>query len=99
MARVMSAQAQKENDQLMLDSGCASHMTTTADSFGRKESCKHTVNLADDFTIHAKEKGVLMLKCQGSHGLSDVHHSKTLIIQDLSLALLSIQPWYVIKSG
>lgn len=90
VTRVITARAQKKTDQKMLVSESTFHMTPMEDRVGRKESCNHTINLADNSTVQTKEKGVRTVKWQDSDGLDDVHLTETLVAADLSMSLLSV---------
>ena len=90
VARAMPARDKRRVDRMMLDSGCTSHMTPKKDRVGKQEECAHTIHLADDSTVTAKEKGVRTVQWQTQDGLDDVHLSETLIVPNLAMSLLSV---------
>lgn len=82
VARVMTARAQKKTNRLMLDSGCTSHMTPKADRVSKKEGCNHTIKLADESSLHAKEKSVRTVNWKREDGVDAVHLSETLVARN-----------------
>ena len=90
IARVAHAAQSRQLDEMMLDSGCTSHMTPHEDRVHWKGACDVSIKLADDSVVTADVKGVRTVKWQSQDGQQPVHLSETLVVPKLSMSLLSI---------
>lgn len=77
-------------DRMMLDSGTTSHLTASASRIKHKQVTDITINLADNLSIKATEKGTRTVKWKTSHGKRGIHLSNTLVVPSLAMSLLSV---------
>lgn len=65
-------------------------MTPCKSCVNKMQQCDQAIDLSDDSSVTAKQKGVQTVKSQPPDGVKDVHLSETLFVPDLAMSLLSV---------
>lgn len=71
----------QEPDAMVINSGCATHMTALSKTIEVKANCNECTALGDNSIVTATEKSVQKVCWHGSDGAIDVSLSDTLIAQ------------------
>lgn len=80
--------------KIMIDSGTTLHITPYADKVQSWTNCEISISLGDNSIVKSTSQGVRRVRWQGRNGSVNVSLSRTLVVRDVAMSLLSVPAFF-----